>query len=90
MSQLSEEEAIKKADQLFKEESTEEAHELLTQYEDSTNPNTLWRLARSSCHLAQSPKYAERKKTLSYAVRDHGKRGIEIDETSGPCHKVYR
>ena len=88
MSKLSEEEAIQKVDQLYVDDAIEEAYELIFQYEDSTNPSVVWRLARMSRYMAQKAKDPETKTKFTYAIRDHAKRGIDLDDNSAACHKV--
>lgn len=89
MSKPSEDEAIPNVDKLNKDNAIEEAHKLISKYEDSTNPQLLWRLARSCRYMAQRTNDAGAKKTLTNNIRDYAARGLDLDNNNAACHKWY-
>lgn len=88
MTKLSEQELILKVDQFYREDLTEQGHKLISEYLNSTNPQVLWRLARSCRYMIQRVNNSELRKKLAYDVREYGKRALELDNTCSACHKV--
>ena len=92
-------EALKQADELYhlKEDKKNNEIEVVTRlhtfllpYEESNNPEFLWRLARASRDLANLSITDEtNKKTLIYKAHEYAKRALASGEENFACHKWY-
>ena len=79
---------MKTADELYDNNETQKAHDLLCKHKDSQNAEVEWRLARACRVLAEKSKDSEKKKALTYETLDHAKLALSLDDKNFACHKV--
>lgn len=79
---------IKTADELYKDNKTQEQYNLLLKHKDSQNADIEWRLARSCRMLAEMSKDDDTKKTLTYKALEHAELALKLDDKNFACHKV--
>lgn len=80
---------MKTADELYDNNETQKAHDLLCKHKDSQNAEVEWRLARACRVLAEKSKDSEKKKALTYETLDHAKLALSLDDKNFACHKWY-
>ncbi|XP_062501305.1 regulator of microtubule dynamics protein 1-like [Corticium candelabrum] len=81
-------ELIQKADELYEAGEWRQIYELLGAHRDSSNPDVLWRLARSvrdASQLADTSK--EEKKRLTYEQVDISRKAVELGPNNYACHQ---
>lgn len=79
---------ITKFDQLYDEMRFQELYDLLTENNDGSNDEVLWRLARVSYRLSKSADAKEKKIEFLTHAKDNVNRALEINETNFASHKV--
>ncbi|XP_073535640.1 regulator of microtubule dynamics protein 1 [Phyllobates terribilis] len=84
------EDVKERADYLYGSGETEKLYEFLSQYQDSSDAEILWRLSRATRDVAQLSKTSPNdKKRLVYESRDFAQKALEINESCSPAHKWY-
>ena len=82
-------ELIQKADELYEAGEWRLIYELLGAHRDSSNPDVLWRLARSARDVSQlADTSKEEKKRLTYEQVDISRKAVELGPNNYACHQV--
>ena len=79
---------IKMADELFDDNKTQEAYDLLIKHKDVQNAEVEWRLARACRVLAEKSLDEGIKKQITYEALEHAKLALSLDDKNFACHKV--
>ena len=77
---------LKTADELFDNNETQKAYDLLMKHKE--NAEAGWRLTRACRVLSLKSTDSEEKKALAYEAHEHAKLGLSLDENNFACHKV--
>ena len=78
------------ADALYdKIPSNDEIETFIAQYENTSEPELLWRLARLSRILSKTHKDGYKKKSYCLKMVDFANKGYELSPNSAGCNKVW-
>ncbi|OQV21931.1 Regulator of microtubule dynamics protein 1 [Hypsibius exemplaris] len=80
---------LRTADMHYEHNEMRELYDFLKDFNDSSEPELVWRLARATYELAKASAKEDEKKRLIYAAFALSEKALKLDEGNFACHKWF-
>ena len=87
-SQSQSDNVIRTADMYYEKNEMKELHHFLKEFENSVQPELVWRLARATYELSKIAEKDDEKKRLIYEAFRLSEKALTLDDNNFACHKV--